>query len=78
MSDNNIPEFIQRIQNERAELSIKLANLVKFFDTDVYENLSDYQQELLVQQCEAMSDYLEILDLRIANELQILKDNANV
>lgn len=78
MSDSSIPEFIQRIQNERAELSIKLANLVKFFDTDVYKNLSDYQQELLVHQEEAMSDYLEILDLRIANELQILKDNANV
>jgi hypothetical protein len=77
MSDSNIPEFIQRIQNERAELSIKLANLNKFFETDIYSDLSSYQQELLVQQSDAMSEYLEILDLRIANELQILKDNAN-
>lgn len=77
MSDNSIPEFIQRIQNERAELSIKLANLNKFFETDIYSNLSNYQQELLVQQSDAMSEYLEILGLRIVNELQILKDNAN-
>lgn len=77
MSDNNIPEFIKRIQNERAELSIKVENLSKFFETSIFAGLSDYQQELLRQQDDAMSEYLDILDLRIDNELQILKDNAN-
>lgn len=77
MPENNIPSSLKHIQNERAELSIKVENLLKFFETSVFEELSDYQKELLRQQDDAMSEYLDILDLRIDNELQTLKDNAS-
>ena len=76
-SENNVPEFIKRLQKEREELSTKVDALDDFFETELFAGLSNYQQELLVQQGDAMGEYLSILSLQIDNELQILKDNAN-
>lgn len=67
MQNSNIPAYQQRVINERDELSQKKFDLHKFFDTDIFAELSIDEQVRLRLQYEYMTLYYEILAIRIQN-----------
>lgn len=54
-----------RMSLEAKELDIKLQNLVKFLTHPAFRNLSALNQSLMIDQREAMTKYLAVLNLRI-------------
>lgn len=58
-------DFKTRLLEERDQLQEKVTKLDAFLDTEVFETISEVQQELLLSQFEAMTDYLDILNARI-------------
>ncbi len=58
--------YQQRVINERDDLAEKLDKLTKFGETDVFDNLSLEDQQLLDNQWDFMSLYLDCLNRRIA------------
>jgi len=57
--------YQQRVVDEAAELFLKLDSLTKFKTTPSYTKLSLVDQNLLQEQWMSMTDYLDILQLRI-------------
>lgn len=57
--------FEHRLIDEERELTTRLGNLQKFCKTSAFEDLPQKDQDLLLQQEEAMTNYQFILRLRI-------------
>lgn len=60
-------EIIQKLQVEKKELSDKLKRLDSFIMSDNFDKVNYTQQELLGDQREVMSSYVDILEARIQN-----------
>ena len=58
--------YIERMNDELADLAVKLKALDAFINSDASLELSHVNRQLLVQQRNAMVDYLKILAARIA------------
>lgn len=69
--------FIDRLFKEQEELNIKINKLNSFLGSDKYVSLSTKQQELLVEQFNAMNEYKRTLNERTALILQD-KENNNI
>ncbi|WP_314058672.1 hypothetical protein [Empedobacter brevis] len=54
-----------RVVDEQLDLETKIVALEKFFETDTFKSLPDYEKELLMLQLEPMKDYNLILKSRI-------------
>lgn len=65
--------FLDRLEIELTELSDKQDKLNKFFDTEIFEGLSEQEQTLLQAQFGAMLAYSQILveRIRVEKELSI-------
>ncbi len=57
----------ERVIQERVELEYALRKLNQFIRSSAYDDLLDYEQELLLEQRMAMEKYYEILGNRISN-----------
>jgi hypothetical protein len=57
---------LQRMVIESEELNSKMSGLMNFTATDVYKNLTSKEKSLLLDQYEYMSNYLDILNIRIS------------
>lgn len=58
--------FLDRLKEEQYELNEKVNNLEKFIETNpAFENVGEYQSEMLVIQLDTMRTYLSILVARI-------------
>lgn len=66
-------EYIIRIIKERDELREKFEKLNSFLNQSVKPNLTEYQLDLLYRQRNIMRDYLEVLTIRIGNEIKLEK-----
>lgn len=64
-AESTIPPHQQRVLDEKAELDIKLSNLLAFFGSEIYKSLPGQDQHLLQQQAVSMEHYSEILGMRI-------------
>lgn len=63
-----IPEWLQRVVDEKAELDGRLVRLKTFMEGDQFQNeLSSMDQHLLRTQFELMSTVSFILELRIGD-----------
>lgn len=60
-----LPPHQQRVLDEKAELDIKLSNLLAFFGSEIYKSIPGQDQHLLQQQAVSMEHYSEILGMRI-------------
>lgn len=58
-------DFKTRLLDERIQLFEKVQKLDEFIDSEMYESISETQQELLVDQLSAMSEYLDCLEARL-------------
>ncbi len=56
----------QRVIDEKTELDEKIQKLVAFFQTELFDGLSSYDQALMQMQANAMLTYAGILTLRIS------------
>lgn len=63
--ESTIPPHQQRVLDEKAELDIKLSNLLAFFGSEIYKSIPGQDQHLLQQQAVSMEHYSEILGMRI-------------
>ncbi len=61
----NRPEYLQRMYVEVTRLGLKLALLNVFIDSDKSSALDSHSRYLLRLQQKAMTDYFEVLGLRI-------------
>lgn len=68
--------FFDRLKRERGDLHTKLTSLSVFIDSLAFEQIADDQKPLLIEQRTYMTNYLEILDQRIAG-LEA-DDDANI
>ena len=61
--------FKDRLMIEQQELKERLDKLCSFVDSPKFEEVvtNNEQRELLYEQCQRMSDYLQVLNKRIAN-----------
>ena len=57
-------ELLSKLVKEIRDLKTKITKLVKFTETEDFNNLDDENRELLLQQKEEMSKYLSILEKR--------------
>ena len=57
-------ELLGKLVKEIRDLKSKITKLVKFIETEDFDNLDDENRELLLQQKEEMSKYLSILEKR--------------
>lgn len=57
--------FKSRLITERSELNEKVDKLNDFLQSDKKENIDDFQLAMLYIQIEAMSAYLQCLNVRI-------------
>jgi len=64
---SHLPEYVQRVHIERAQLADKLSKLTAFISTAGFLDLPDDDRHLLEHQLDAMSAYRRILDQRIDN-----------
>lgn len=64
-SANVIEPWKLRVIEERDDLEDKIMKLVKFMDTDKFDQLDGVDKELLRGQLTAMEEYANILQLRI-------------
>jgi hypothetical protein len=58
--------FLDRLNDEAVELSVRLNKLCEFLCSDKFNELSKANQLLLSKQKKAMEEYLSILDIRLA------------
>lgn len=57
--------FLERLEQEEKELAFKAIKLQEFTSTDSFKELSEGNQYLLMRQLEVMTEYIEIVGLRI-------------
>jgi len=66
MQEQALPEWAQRVQQERNELSEKAAKLLQFLARpNITQEIPPLQFQLLDAQLDAMNAYLKILDARL-------------
>jgi len=53
--------FINRLEEERDQLAVRLSKLTTFLRSDFFEGLSPQSKHLLVDKKEVMTDYLRIV-----------------
>ena len=58
-------EFTERLKNEALELNNRIEKLHNFLNSDKFIELTDYHQKLLVLQFNYMSDYSNVLSIRL-------------
>ena len=63
----NKEEVVHSVSCELTELTDKIKSLKDFINSDLFEEIEDIQQELLVMQYESMLDYQSCLIARIKN-----------
>ena len=63
----NKEELINSVSDELTELTDKIKSLKDFINSDLFEEIEDMHQELLVMQYESMLDYQACLIARIKN-----------
>jgi hypothetical protein len=63
----NKEELINSVGKELTELTDKIKSLKDFINSDLFEEIEDMHQELLVMQYESMLDYQSCLIARIKN-----------
>ena len=63
----NKEELINSVGKELTELTNKIKSLKDFINSDLFEEIEDMHQELLVMQYESMLDYQSCLIARIKN-----------
>lgn len=61
-----MPDYQQRVVDEKNELSEKHRKLRDFFDTERFKNLDPAEQDRMCRQSNVMGEYLLILEERIA------------
>lgn len=57
--------FLDRLREEELEVASKAIKLQEFISTENFEKLSEGNQYLLRKQLEVMTEYVEIVGLRI-------------
>ena len=72
-----LPEYIQRMQQEAAELQAKIDKLDVFLNTSKVLELRKYEVELLDRQLSLMLQYLQVLSARIGFAIAKEVNNAN-
>tara|TARA_R110000851_G_scaffold321851_2_gene487481 strand:+ start:768 stop:1358 length:591 start_codon:yes stop_codon:yes gene_type:complete len=60
-------DWIERLQEEKSELALKLIKLDKFMCSEKFYGLSQFEKDTLSKQKNAMVTYLDILEYRLAN-----------
>ena len=60
------PDFVLRIEEEKAQLDEKLDKLTRFTFTEKFAELDEVMKELMVAQRAAMGMYSDILAKRLA------------
>ena len=63
----NKEEVVHLVSCELTELTDKIKSLKDFINSDLFEEIEDMHQELLVMQYESMLDYQSCLIARIKN-----------
>lgn len=63
----NKEELIYSVSCELTELTDKIKSIKDFINSDLFEEIEDMHQELLVMQYESMLDYQSCLIARIKN-----------
>ena len=63
----NKEEVINSVSDELTELTDKIKSLKDFINSDLFEEIEDIQQELLIMQYDSMLDYQSCLVARIKN-----------
>ncbi len=63
----NKEELINSVGKELTELTDRIKSLKDFINSDLFEEIEDMHQELLVMQYESMLDYQSCLIARIKN-----------
>ena len=63
----NKEELINSVGKELTELTDKIKSLKDFINSDLFEEIEDMHQELLVMQYDSMLDYQSCLIARIKN-----------
>ena len=61
------PEHVERMITEFNELYDRGEKLTSFITGSIFSNLSDLEQRLLIAQAGAMTTYMGILSIRLAN-----------
>ena len=61
-----IPEYLQRLLTERDDVDFKIQKLVSFMNEPKFPKLRIAERTLMRSQLSAMTDYLAILNQRIA------------
>ena len=61
----HLESWQQRVVDEAVELKVKTGNLTHFFQTPQFSKLSKDDQDLLIEQWEAMQKYGYVLEKRI-------------
>lgn len=56
----------QRVVDEKADLDAKHTALARFFETEIFKNLDEAEQQRLARQIAYMSLYSQVLGERIA------------
>lgn len=64
--ENDMAPHQERVVTEKAELDEKLTKLKAFFETDLFKNLDEDEQERMWRQADHMGDYSSVLGERIA------------
>jgi hypothetical protein len=67
MSENTMPDYVQRIMDEQKQLGERIDKLAAFIKTEKFIFLNSRQRTLMSEQLEVMKDYHEILACRLAN-----------
>ena len=60
-----LPEFAERIVEERKELKDKIQRLENFMETEEHKNITEYEQDMLRSQLDIMLEYEDTLTARI-------------
>lgn len=65
--DNDEPSWQYRVIQERVDLEYALRRLNKFIRSDKFDEILDFEQELLLEQRKVMEEYYRILGERICS-----------
>lgn len=75
---SSMPPHQCRVVVERAQLSDQLGKLRGFIEVPVYAGLPKAEQTLLALQADAMTVYLDVLDLRISRFMRAAEASSEV
>lgn len=58
-------DFLDRLKQEQTELNDKIGKLVGFVNSDNFNNITTFQQEMLKKQLSYMKGYASCVNLRL-------------